>query len=128
MMYYGWFLSLCNFLFWMVYLFYHQKGEVIEMDPVIIAALISTVGVLVTNFVYDVKVGKKSLKSYELLQKEIALKHTSEKAELYQEQTMRELDRIYFTADNSRSALDGVKHYMENIERTGSSDQIYGQH
>ena len=54
MMYYGWFLSLCNFLFWMVYLFYPQKGEVIEMDPVIIAALIATVGVLVTNFVYDV--------------------------------------------------------------------------
>lgn len=116
------FLALCNFLIWMLYLFCHLEGEVIDMDPVVIGALITTVGLLVTNFINDIRVGKKALKSYELIQKEIALKHTEERAELYQEQTIRELDRIYYTTDSSRSVLNDVKHYVENIERAGSSE------
>lgn len=57
------FLALCNFLIWMLYLFCHLEGEVIDMDPVVIGALITTVGLLVTNFINDIRVGKKAIAS-----------------------------------------------------------------
>lgn len=125
-------LSLYPMLFLVIYLIYEQvTGGELNMEAVIIAAIITVTGTLIGIFVKLFISSRRDTKSFEDIEDDLRGKHTLEKAEKYHDITMSKLDYSKEILKESQYKIekvsDGLIEASAEIEKVSDNFSVYMQ-